>query len=727
MTLAPIGPPLVAVARLLDRPGSALSLAWTYPLGDQQPVIVDRRLVLLESGANYDAPQRYAVLDAATGVVVSRAVLPKGRALCPSEWHGSVALSAPTHQCDPFALVSFDLARTATRWRVMLAADIADNTAVLGEAVRSAGGHTNIVRFDIGILRIEHARIDETTGAVQNLPALHGVWRGLFPEQTATVGDTLFLAVTTGAPLAEFRRGLAAGLAYFNYPPPNSVQAISARTGELLWSHVDAEIRSLVSDAAHVVYLGNDDRLVVLDARDGAVVRRRLTTRKCFRPSFLAGDLLFGHTCNEPQSSMAIDLRTGRVRWKDHRVGWSLTADLVLLRDPDIDVAVPVALTTGEPVWGAPGLPLGVRAFEVAGTRLLIGSDGATLTALRVEDEPAPPRCSTWTYSCPASPSRRRRSASGSASRSSERSRLRYDLQVEQCQRAGQAGLQRAECGEAGEVDAQLDDRAGDRRGQADEDQACAEQTDGARGTDDVLGGLAVEQRNTGDIEDDDLGPRLGHSGQHRLREQLGAQRIQDPDQRDDQDAVVHRGDRRRRLADDVEQARLLLEGGLELVQLTLELADLELGGLLLKAALTQGHVAHRAEQGQLEHPLLDPGARVRVELRGGGHRRQQHPPQGHAQQAQIGEAEPARAEVPGDPGQQLTQGVVIGAGDVEPERGQQADDERSTLARREGLVDAAGASAQAVREVVDGGRLEMHDPGVEWIGHEGSSYQLTR
>ena len=63
--LSPIGPPLTAATRLLDRPAAALALAWTHPLGEhQQPVIVDRRLVLLERWLSDDPEQRYAVLDA---------------------------------------------------------------------------------------------------------------------------------------------------------------------------------------------------------------------------------------------------------------------------------------------------------------------------------------------------------------------------------------------------------------------------------------------------------------------------------------------------------------------------------------------------------------------------------------------------------------------------------------------------------------------------------------
>jgi len=386
VNLSPIGPPLIAASRLLDRPAAALALAWTYPLGDQQPVIIDRRLVLLKPWILDDAEQRYVVLDAATGAVASRGVLPKARALCPAEWRSPEPLSSPTRQCEPFALVSVDLAHRSTRWQ----APLADGAIVFGDNLGSIRGHTNLVRVDPGTQRIEHARIDETTGLVQGLPALHGLWNGLYPENTVVVGDTLFLAVTTGEPLAQFTRALAAGYAYFSYPPPNSIQAVSAITGELLWSHVDTEIGALTADAAHVVFLRMDRTLVVLDAHDGAVVRQRLTAPKCLRPSVLAGDLLFGNTCDEPQGALAIDLQTGRVRWKDPRPGWPLTDHLLLLRDPDIYLAHPVALTTGEPVWGVPGLPPNVRAFEVAGARLLIGSIGSTLTALRLEADPAP-------------------------------------------------------------------------------------------------------------------------------------------------------------------------------------------------------------------------------------------------------------------------------------------------------------------------------------------------
>lgn len=390
--LSPIGPPLTAATRLLDRPAAALALAWTHPLGEhQQPVIVDRRLVLLERWLSDDPEQRYAVLDAATGSVESRGALPMARALCPAEWRGHEPLSAPTRQCDPFALVSFDLARRATRWQTSLA----DDTMVFGDILGSIRGHTNLVRVDAGTQSIEHARIDETTGMVHNLPALPGLWNSLYPGHTAIVGDTLFLAVTTGEPLAQFARGVAAGLAYFSYPRPNSIQAVSAITGERLWSHVDTEINAITADAAHVVLLRKDRTLVVLDARTGAVVRRRLATAKCLHPSFLAGDLLFGNACDELQDATMIDLQTGRVRWSDPRAGWPLTDDVILLRDPDIYLAHPVSLTSGEPVWGAPWLPPDVRAFEVAGARMLIGTIGTTLTALQLEADPIAPQQAT--------------------------------------------------------------------------------------------------------------------------------------------------------------------------------------------------------------------------------------------------------------------------------------------------------------------------------------------
>lgn len=207
-TPSPIGPPLTAATRLLDRPAAALAIAWTHPLGKhQQPVIVDRRLVLLERWLSDDPEQRYAVLDAATGAVASRGALPMARALCPAEWHGQEPLSAPTRQCDPFELVSFDLARRATRWQ----ASLADDTIVFGDILGSIRGHTNLVRVDAGTQSIEHARIDEATGMVHNLPALPGLWNNLYPGHTAIVGDTIFLAVTTGEPLARFARGVAAG------------------------------------------------------------------------------------------------------------------------------------------------------------------------------------------------------------------------------------------------------------------------------------------------------------------------------------------------------------------------------------------------------------------------------------------------------------------------------------------------------------------------------------
>ena len=392
LTLSQIGPPLTAATRLLDRPATALALAWTHPLGEhQQPVIIDRRLVLLERWLMDDPEQRYVVLDATTGAVASRGALPMARALCPAEWYGHEPLSAPTRQCDPFALISFDLARRATRWQ----ASLADDTIVFGDILGSIRGHTNLVRVDAGTQRIEHARIDEVTGMVHHLPALPGLWNSLYPGHTAIVGDTLFLAVTTGEPLARFARDVAAGFAFFSYPRPNSIQAVSAITGERLWSHVDTEIHALTADAAHVVLLRKDRTLVVLDARTGAVARRRLATAKCLHPSVLAGDLLFGNACDELQDATMIDIQTGRVRWRDPRAGWPLTDDVILLRDPDIYLAHPVSLTTGEPVWGAPWLPPGVRAFEVADARMLIGTVGATLTALRLEADPIAPQQAT--------------------------------------------------------------------------------------------------------------------------------------------------------------------------------------------------------------------------------------------------------------------------------------------------------------------------------------------